>query len=142
MALRLSRKADFLPPAFMRGVPEGRGESEYLQRKYSEKPVFYENGQTPSVTMAPGFARIHRDTSPINGGGKDLIYTLRAIPCGMALAVSGDGVDLDVVLHVACGGVLDLDIVMDIQGAARFGDGAAYLGGLDGEHQRTEVQPV
>ena len=35
--------------------------------------------------MAPGFARIHRDTSPINGGGKDLIYTLRAIPAGMAL---------------------------------------------------------
>ena len=39
-ALRLSKKAILLPPAFMRGVPEGRGESEYLHRTYSEKPVF------------------------------------------------------------------------------------------------------
>ena len=30
----------FLPPAFMRGVPEGRGESEYLHSKYSEMPTF------------------------------------------------------------------------------------------------------
>ena len=29
-----------LPPAFMRGVPEGRGESEYLHSKYSEMPTF------------------------------------------------------------------------------------------------------
>jgi hypothetical protein len=30
-----------LPPAFMRGVPEGRGEYEYLRRKYSEKATFW-----------------------------------------------------------------------------------------------------
>ena len=29
-----------LPPAFMRGVPEGRGESEYLHSKYSKMPTF------------------------------------------------------------------------------------------------------
>ena len=65
------RKGSFLPPAFMRGVPEGRGESEYLQGKYSEIAHFpVKSGQTPSDPAAPGFARIHRATSPINGGGK------------------------------------------------------------------------
>jgi len=56
-------KGSFLAPAFMRGVPEGRGESEYLQRKYSEKPVFHrKTGSPPSDPVAPGFARIHRAT--------------------------------------------------------------------------------
>ena len=64
-------KGAFLPPAFMRGVPEGRGESEYLLGKYSEIARFsVKSGQTPSDPAAPGFARIHRATSPINGGGK------------------------------------------------------------------------
>ena len=54
----------------MRGVPEGRGESEYLLRKYSEMPTFLRKVGTPSDPAAPGFARIHRATSPINGGGK------------------------------------------------------------------------
>ena len=66
-----------MPPAFTRGVPVGRGESEYLPCKYSKKPVSHKNGQAPSVTMAPGFARNHRATSPINGGGKGLFDTLR-----------------------------------------------------------------
>ena len=30
-------------------------------------------GQDPSAPAAPGFARIHRATSPINGGGKNLL---------------------------------------------------------------------
>ncbi len=42
------------------------------------------NGQTHSVTMAPGSARIHRDTSPINGGGKGFFDNLRAVPWGTA----------------------------------------------------------
>ena len=60
----------FLPPAFMRGVAEGRGESAYLLRKYAEMPTFHRKVGTPSDPVAPGFARIHRPTSPINGGGK------------------------------------------------------------------------
>ena len=54
----------------MRGVPEGRGESEYLLRKYSEMPTFQRKVGTPSDLADPGFARIHRATSPIYGGGK------------------------------------------------------------------------
>ena len=46
----------------MRGVPEGRGESEYLLRKYSEMPTFQRKVGTPSDPVAPGFARIHRAT--------------------------------------------------------------------------------
>ena len=57
----------------MRGVPEGRGESEYLLRKYSERPTFHRKVGTPSDPVAPGFARIHRPTSPINGGGKSFM---------------------------------------------------------------------
>ena len=41
-------KKDSLPPAFMRGVPEGRGESEYFRRKYSGKPIFLRKAGTPS----------------------------------------------------------------------------------------------
>jgi len=37
------------------------------------------NGKTPSDPAAPGFARIHRATSPINGGGKGFFDTLRAV---------------------------------------------------------------
>ena len=36
-----------LPPAFMRGVPAGRGESEYLRSKYSESPLFDEKRAGP-----------------------------------------------------------------------------------------------
>ena len=61
----------------MRGVPEGRGESEYLQCKYSEMPTFHRKVGTPSDPVAPGFARIHRATSPINGGGKNFLDTLK-----------------------------------------------------------------
>ena len=43
-----------LPPAFMRGVPEGRGESEYLHCKYSEMPTFHRKVGTPSDPVAPG----------------------------------------------------------------------------------------
>ena len=39
-----------------------------------------ENRHTPSVTMAPGIARIHRATSPVNGGGKGFFDTLTAQP--------------------------------------------------------------
>ena len=46
----------------MRGVPEGRGESEYLHCKYSEMPTFHRKVGTPSDPVAPGFARIHRAT--------------------------------------------------------------------------------
>ena len=61
----------------MRGVPEGRGESEYLRSKYSEMPTFQRKVGTPSDPAAPGFARIHRATSPMNGGGKRFFNTLR-----------------------------------------------------------------
>ena len=64
------KEPQILPPAFMRGVPEGRGESEYLHSKYSEMPTFLRKVGTPSDPAAPGFARIHRATSPIYGGGK------------------------------------------------------------------------
>ena len=66
----------------MRGVPEGRGESEYLLCKYSEMPTFHRKVGTPSDPAAPGFARIHRATSPINGGGKSFPDTLKG-PSGM-----------------------------------------------------------
>ena len=57
----------------MRGAPQGRGESEYLLGKYSGIAHFsVKSGQTPSDPAAPGVARIHRATSPINGGGKGL----------------------------------------------------------------------
>ena len=51
-------------------MAEGRGEPEYLLRKYSETSTFLGKVDAPSVPVVPGFARIHRDTSPINGGGK------------------------------------------------------------------------
>ena len=41
-----------------------------MLRKYSEMPTFLRKVGTPSDPAAPGFARIHRATSPINGGGK------------------------------------------------------------------------
>ena len=43
----------------MRGVPEGRGESEYLRSKYSEMPTFQRKVGTPS--------------DPIYGGGKSFL---------------------------------------------------------------------
>ena len=63
----------------MRGVPEGRGESEYLHSKYSEMPTFLRKVGTPSDPAAPGFARIHRATSPINGGGKSFQHTVTRV---------------------------------------------------------------
>ena len=59
----------------MRGVAEGRGEFAYLQRKYAKMPTFHRNVGTPSDPVAPGFARIHRPTSPIYGGGKCIFGT-------------------------------------------------------------------
>ena len=54
--LRLSKKLSILPPAFMRGVAEGRGESEYLRSKYSEIPDFLlKIGKNPSDPVAPDF---------------------------------------------------------------------------------------
>ena len=38
----------------MRGVPEGRGESEYLHCKYSEMPTFHRKVGTPSDPATPG----------------------------------------------------------------------------------------
>ena len=46
----------------MRGVPEGRGESEYLLSKYSEMPTFHRKVGTPSDPLAPGKAQSHRPT--------------------------------------------------------------------------------
>ena len=62
----------------MRGVAEGRGESAYLLRKYAKMPTFHRKVGTPSDPVAPGFARIHRPTSPINGGDKS--FSIRAAP--------------------------------------------------------------
>ena len=45
----------------MRGVAHRAGGS---------RPTFLRKVENPSVTAAPGFARIHRATSPINRGGK------------------------------------------------------------------------
>ena len=67
----------------MRGVPEGRGESEYLRSKYLEMATFQRKVGTPSDPAAPGSARIHRATSPINGGGNRFFPT-RANPPGHA----------------------------------------------------------
>ena len=44
---RLSINADFLPPRIYERVPEGRGESEYLQRKYSAMPAFHRKAGEP-----------------------------------------------------------------------------------------------
>ena len=38
----------------MRGVPEGRGESEYLRSKYSEKTTFQRKVDTPSDLASLG----------------------------------------------------------------------------------------
>ena len=65
-----------LPPAFMRGVAEGRGESEYLRSQYAKMPTFLCKVGTPSEPVAPGFARIHRPTSPIYGGGRNFFDKL------------------------------------------------------------------
>ena len=54
-------------------MDEGRGESAYLRSKYAKMPTFHRKVGTPSDPMAPGFARIHRPTSPINGGGKNFL---------------------------------------------------------------------
>ena len=44
-------KPPILPPAFMRGVPEGRGESAYLHSKYAKMPTFHRKVGTP---LRPG----------------------------------------------------------------------------------------
>ena len=75
-----------MPPAFMRGVPEGRGESEYLRRKYSEKATFRGKVAISSVPAAPGFARIPRATSPIYGGGRILMAYKMDLPDGRSIA--------------------------------------------------------
>ena len=67
----------FLPPSFMRGGPKAGGESAYLLRKYAKMPTFHRKVGTPSDPVAPGFARIHRATSPIYGGGKKFFDTLK-----------------------------------------------------------------
>ena len=64
----------------MRGVAEGRGESAYLLRKYAKMPTFHRKVGTPSDPVAPGFARIHRPTSPINGGGKNSFVQIPFVP--------------------------------------------------------------
>jgi len=61
----------FLAPRIYEGVARRAGGSPNICVANIRKiPFFRKNGQTPSVTMAPGFARIHRDTSPINGGAR------------------------------------------------------------------------
>ena len=44
-----------------------------MQSKYSEKPTFQRKVGTPSDPVALGYARIHRATSPINGGDKTFL---------------------------------------------------------------------
>ena len=39
-ALQIAEEPTLLPPSFMRGVAEGRGELEYLRSKYSEMSTF------------------------------------------------------------------------------------------------------
>ena len=67
MIVQISR---FLAPHIYEGGRRAGGESAYLLRKYAKIPLFFEMWATPSDSAAPGFARIHRATSPINGGGK------------------------------------------------------------------------
>ena len=65
------RKRGVLAPRIYEGGARRAGESEYLLGKYSKIARFsVKSGQTPSDPAAPGFARFHRATSPINGGGK------------------------------------------------------------------------
>ena len=60
-----------LPPSFMRGDGRRPGGSPNLCLAKIRKARFaWQNGQDPSAPAAPGFARIHRATSPINRGGK------------------------------------------------------------------------
>jgi hypothetical protein len=46
--LQIVKEPTILPPSFMRGVAEGRGEPEYLHSKYSEIPTFLRKVGTPS----------------------------------------------------------------------------------------------
>ena len=60
-----------MPPAFMGGVARRAGGSPDICEANIRKARFaLQSGQNPSDPAAPGFARIHRATSPINRGGK------------------------------------------------------------------------
>ena len=65
-----------MPPAFMRGVARRAGGSPAICNANSRKAhIAMQCGKDPSDPAAPGFARIHRATSPINRGGKSFFYT-------------------------------------------------------------------
>ena len=53
-ALQIAEEPTLLPPSFMRGVAEGRGEPEYLHSKYSEIPTFLRKVGTPSDLASLG----------------------------------------------------------------------------------------
>ena len=70
LPLQYVKEPTILPPSFMRGVAEGRGEPEYLHSKYSEIPTFLRKVGTPPTSLRSA-------TSPMNGGGKSFFDTLK-----------------------------------------------------------------
>ena len=56
--MQLRMNAHLLPPSFMRGVAEGRGEPEYLHSKYSEIPTFLRKVGTPSTLAKSRLRRL------------------------------------------------------------------------------------
>ena len=57
-ALQIAEEPTLLPPSFMRGVAEGRGEPEYLHSKYSEMPTFLRKVGTPSTLAKSRLRRL------------------------------------------------------------------------------------
>ena len=50
--------ADLAPRIYEGGAPQGRGESEYLRSKYSEKPTFQKKWATPSTLAKSRLRRL------------------------------------------------------------------------------------
>ena len=72
------KKESNLAPRIYEGGGRRPGGVRIFSAQICEKPTFHRKVGTPSDPVAPGFARIHRPTSPINGGGKSFLDTLTA----------------------------------------------------------------
>ena len=82
--LQTVEEGSFLAPRIYEGGGRRPGGVRIFAKQIFGKARFsWTNGQTPSVAMAPGVARIHRATSPINVGGKGFFDTLRSTSVGM-----------------------------------------------------------
>ncbi len=74
-------KGEFLAPRIYEGGARRAGGVRIFAAQIFGKSRFsMKNGWTPSDPAAPGFARIHRATSPINGGGKSFLPFFQITP--------------------------------------------------------------